>query len=509
MQSRAPWQHLDDASLPWQHSLQHPTFDDITNNKSFQPWKWYPDTPFDGCMTALNKTISAWSPPLPRGQSRSGNDGRQPQQQQLQQQPAPPPPHQSWTSSVYGGSKLWPSPASYGDYDAGNCYSQHPSSTTYAASAINTDVSASAPTTYPFNDNKQQQHSAVEGGSCSSNASPTASAAMAAAARMQAVARYFNDRWYSAATTGYGPSHPGFDTGNGICVAGGGRVITGNAEETSGLYASVSGRYPSSSSLSALQQSTCSPVISGITACNPLLPSSDAVSSACSSFPSRWMWNTAPGCAVNASYLLNSCSQVPGANDLDPKQTPTSSAAAARAAALSEYRETASTTDFRFPASTVDGARNLSMAAYAETAESKECGADRKLSPQTKKKRTAVSAANADSSKYASHSTAVSSTSSSASQRASRLTASGITTATGGSTRSTASACECPNCREADRIGGIAGDQIRRLGQHSCHVPGCGKVYSKTSHLKAHLHWHNAGSSVINSSTGMLSARFT
>jgi len=53
------------------------------------------------------------------------------------------------------------------------------------------------------------------------------------------------------------------------------------------------------------------------------------------------------------------------------------------------------------------------------------------------------------------------------------------------------SSCDCPNCREANRVGGAVGEQLRRLGQHACHVPGCGKVYSKTSHLKAHLHWHS------------------
>ena len=49
--------------------------------------------------------------------------------------------------------------------------------------------------------------------------------------------------------------------------------------------------------------------------------------------------------------------------------------------------------------------------------------------------------------------------------------------------------CDCPNCAEADRLG-PAGDALRKRNIHSCHVPGCGKVYNKSSHLKAHLRWH-------------------
>ncbi|XP_065655701.1 transcription factor Sp5 [Hydra vulgaris] len=44
--------------------------------------------------------------------------------------------------------------------------------------------------------------------------------------------------------------------------------------------------------------------------------------------------------------------------------------------------------------------------------------------------------------------------------------------------------CKCPNC--------ISGQQSEpnKPKQHVCHIPGCGKVYGKTSHLKAHLRWH-------------------
>ncbi|KAF6214832.1 hypothetical protein GE061_009575 [Apolygus lucorum] len=50
-------------------------------------------------------------------------------------------------------------------------------------------------------------------------------------------------------------------------------------------------------------------------------------------------------------------------------------------------------------------------------------------------------------------------------------------------------ACSCPNCVEGgerDRCfrGGM------RKKQHVCHVPGCNKIYGKTSHLRAHLRWH-------------------
>lgn len=53
--------------------------------------------------------------------------------------------------------------------------------------------------------------------------------------------------------------------------------------------------------------------------------------------------------------------------------------------------------------------------------------------------------------------------------------------------------CDCPNCHEADRAAANNPElaaELCRQNLHSCHVPGCGKVYNKTSHLKAHLRWH-------------------
>ncbi len=45
-------------------------------------------------------------------------------------------------------------------------------------------------------------------------------------------------------------------------------------------------------------------------------------------------------------------------------------------------------------------------------------------------------------------------------------------------------ACTCPNCKKGER----AGADGRKI--HVCHIPGCGKEYGKTSHLRAHLRSH-------------------
>ncbi|XP_077459509.1 transcription factor Sp1 isoform X2 [Stigmatopora argus] len=45
-------------------------------------------------------------------------------------------------------------------------------------------------------------------------------------------------------------------------------------------------------------------------------------------------------------------------------------------------------------------------------------------------------------------------------------------------------ACTCPFCKD-----GESRDPTKKK-QHICHMPGCGKIYGKTSHLRAHLRWH-------------------
>ncbi|XP_068607628.1 transcription factor Sp3 [Brachionichthys hirsutus] len=60
-------------------------------------------------------------------------------------------------------------------------------------------------------------------------------------------------------------------------------------------------------------------------------------------------------------------------------------------------------------------------------------------------------------------------------------------TASGEGKRLRRVACTCPNCKES----GGRGSGMGKKKQHICHIVGCGKVYGKTSHLRAHLRWHS------------------
>ncbi|XP_033481620.1 transcription factor Sp1 isoform X1 [Epinephelus lanceolatus] len=46
-------------------------------------------------------------------------------------------------------------------------------------------------------------------------------------------------------------------------------------------------------------------------------------------------------------------------------------------------------------------------------------------------------------------------------------------------------ACTCPFCKD-----GEGRSDPTKKKQHICHISGCGKIYGKTSHLRAHLRWH-------------------
>lgn len=53
------------------------------------------------------------------------------------------------------------------------------------------------------------------------------------------------------------------------------------------------------------------------------------------------------------------------------------------------------------------------------------------------------------------------------------------------------SRCSCPNClNELAGLPPVVGPDEKGKRQHLCHIAGCEKIYSKASHLKAHLRWH-------------------
>ena len=51
-------------------------------------------------------------------------------------------------------------------------------------------------------------------------------------------------------------------------------------------------------------------------------------------------------------------------------------------------------------------------------------------------------------------------------------------------------ACTCPNCASGANSQATNADGSPRTKQHVCHYANCSKVYSKTSHLRAHLRSH-------------------
>ena len=51
-------------------------------------------------------------------------------------------------------------------------------------------------------------------------------------------------------------------------------------------------------------------------------------------------------------------------------------------------------------------------------------------------------------------------------------------------------ACTCPNCVNGVNSKANQPDGNEKKKRHNCHYPGCGKAYSKTSHLRAHQRLH-------------------